>query len=632
MRAVLSALLSVLLALSPLDAAAGSFKQAPRPSAGIALPQVGMAAVRAPAGIVVAAPAPLQTATLQGAPIDAKGQLSAAPLQQAVQTYDGGLPAETASAVAGAEGTPASLAPSEPVAAPKRAGTVDRRYYLTGTLTRESEFGPMSYIIHYGLKITTVYFKTALLYHVGGLITAAVYLVFMPLKIAAVGRVQTGSIDQRGLRPVLRKLRLVFLDAADALRLRAVAPVLETFKRPLELAGRVAGPVLMAAALPLLIHPTAAGILGGLAMLSAGAHILAASLPAGRAWLSRLYSREDLDAVRETVKHPQVRSVVEGARVEQVRDGGRFGAIASLGWAIVTKMRHERRYLLATDGPLPDAPLAGAPAELGKPVEVAADAPVTFTAQMGDKPMGVSWTGTVGALFDGKTPAVDAVTADRLREATGRKWLLGSLLRLAFYVGASILVALPFRALHLDMAVGVTAFILLELEHKTNFRQHWRRWRADPGMTFGALLKALGREALADHAFQIKASVGGQDLGAVASGLGGLRLIGSGLRQQLRAALLNRTAAKPRPLTRSIKLSRAPWHVRWPVKTMAGSAVLLAAWLLAAPLWLLGGLAAFAALAAAVEGYRLFTGVTRTAGKGQQGILGDLLELLLLRS
>lgn len=378
---------------------------------------------------------------------------------------------------------------------------------------------------------------------------------------------------------------------------------------------------------------------------------------------------------------PGATAVLQGSRHEPRPSGP-----LSLGGSVVNRMGHRFRFLVAADRPL-DPALA--PARAGGLAELDGDAPVTLTAHRGAHALGVRWTMTVSEFLAGR--AMDRGKAAELREAAGRSWLRDGAARAFFYVLASVAAGALFHPLHLDVAVGVTVFILLELNHKAHGLELWRKHfgaGADRSRTAAERRRAFRSEAwsrvLEDKTLRIEASVatpGGEEaLGAVASGFGALRMAGAGLRQQARAlelpglfialaavfsalsafgawglepshavlalvfvALAAGMAGGFRALWRHYSGKRKPVEKGRPVgatrfvkldkkvPTVAlGALVVFGAAAAAGLSWpLLTAVGALAGLVALLDLHKFLTGVTRTPGGGHGGWLWELLDLLL---
>jgi hypothetical protein len=378
---------------------------------------------------------------------------------------------------------------------------------------------------------------------------------------------------------------------------------------------------------------------------------------------------------------PGATAVLQGSRSEP-----RSSGLLSLGGAVVNRMGHAYRFLIAADRAL-DPALA--PGRAGGLTELDGAAKVTLSAHRGARALGVTWDMTVSEFLAGR--AMDREKAAALREAAGRSWLRDGAVRAFLYVLASAAAGLLFHPLHLDVAVGVTVFILLELNHKAHGRELWRRWLgadADRSLSLGARWRGLRAEAweriLEDKTLRIEASVaapGGEvGLGAVASGFGALRMAGAGLRQQARAlelpGLLIALAAVTSALSLTGAWSLEPSHAvlalvflalaagmvggfralwrhyaggRKPVEkgrpvgatrfvrldkkvpTVAlGAAAVFGAAALAGLSWpFLVAVGSLAALVALLDLHKFLTGVTRTPGGGHGGWFWELLDLLL---
>lgn len=378
---------------------------------------------------------------------------------------------------------------------------------------------------------------------------------------------------------------------------------------------------------------------------------------------------------------PGATAVLQGSRHEPRPSG-----LLSLGGSVVNRMGHSFRFLVAADRPL-DPALA--PARAGGLAELDGSAAVTLSAHRGAKDLGVRWSMTVSEFLAGRP--MDRDTAAALREAAGRSWLRDGAARAFFYVLASVAVGALFHPLHLDVAVGVTAFILLELNHKAHGLELWRKHfgaGADRSRPAAERRRAFRAEAwqriLEDKALRIEASVaapGGEAaLGAVASGFGALRMAGAGLRQQARAlelpglfialaavfsalsafgawglepshavlgllfvALAAGMVGGFRALWRHYLGRRRPAEQGRPVgatrfvkldkkvPTVALGALALFAAAAAAGLgWpLLTAVGALAGLVALLDLHKFLTGVTRTPGGGHGGWFWELLDLLL---
>lgn len=384
----------------------------------------------------------------------------------------------------------------------------------------------------------------------------------------------------------------------------------------------------------------------------------------------------------ELVLAPGVGAVVPGQRSEARPHGW-----LSLGGSVVNRMTHRFRFLVAAERPLSGEDAALARAGGVEPVD--GEARVRLSAHRGAEDLGVTWSMSVAELLAGKP--MDRDTAARLRKAAGGHWLRDTAARALLYVAAAAAVGFLFHPLHLHVAVGVTVFILLELEHKAHGLALWRKHLgsgAERALPLAARWKAFRTEAwaqtLEQRALRIDAVVdvpgGTAELGSIAAGLGALRMAGAGLRQQARAlelptlfiglaaalsavsafslfglqpehavlglvffALAAGMAGGVRALWRAAMGRRGPAEKGRPVgasrfvkqkpKTpwvSLGAAGITGAALLSGMAWPLVALVGgLAALVAVLDLQKHLTGVARTPGGGYGGWVWELLDLLL---